>query len=271
MTCSAQLYCVANDETTLARDLLRSPEILGGQIDLTIIKDALSASAAYNDAVNRAEAEILVFAHQDVYFPEGWFEQLKNVCEQLTGIDPCWATAGVFGALRNGGLIGHLWDSGLGHVCGAPVPIPQEVVSLDEVVLIVRRSSGASFDPELPSFHLYGTDVVLEALKLGKRSYVIDLPVIHNSKAVSRLDNNYVCAYSFMVHKWKSLLPWPTVILPLSRNPIPLLYRRLRLRYKAICRASTLHKPLERPDIKAKDLGFDFYDRNKARTPSNLY
>jgi hypothetical protein len=59
-----------------------------------------------------------------------------------------------------------------------------------------------------------------------------------------------------MVDKWASLLPWPTVIVQLTQNPLPLLFRRLRLRYKAILRASTLHPTLEYPDVKAKELGF---------------
>ena len=136
--------------------------------------------------------------------------------------------------------------------------MPQEVVSLDEIVLIVRRASGVNFDPALPSFHLYGTDIVLEARKLGMKSYVVDLPVIHNAKPVVRLDRSYISAYNFMVRKWKPLLPWPTVIVELSRNPLILMLRRLRIRYKAIFRASTLNASLERPDIKARELGFCF-------------
>ena len=157
---------------------------------------------------------------------------------------------------REGEFVGHLWDSGLGTICGGPFGPPRNVASLDEVVLIVRRASEVSFDPALPSFHLYGTDIVLEAQKAGMKSYVVDLPVIHNSKANVRLDHTYVAAYRFMVRKWKALLPWPTVIIQLTDNPIPLLIRRIRLRYKAILRASTLHPMLEFPEVKAKELGF---------------
>jgi hypothetical protein len=164
--------------------------------------------------------------------------------------------AGVFGARSNGQLVGHVWDSALGFVCGGPFNVPQEVVSLDEVVLIVRRTSDVNFDSALPSFHLYGTDIVLEARKLGMKSYVVNLPIIHNAKPVVRLDRSYVNAYGFMVRKWKALLPWPTVIVDLSPNPLRLVLRRLRIRYKAIFRRSTLNAMLERPDIKARELGF---------------
>lgn len=257
---SVQLFCVANNKHILARDFLRSPEINAGCVSLEIIWDAASASIAYNDAVNRASADILVFAHQDIYFPQGWFRKLKEVCDRLTSMDPSWAVAGLIGVTKDCRYVGHLWDSGLGAICGGPFEVPEEAASLDEVVLIVRRSMGVSFDPELPSFHLYGTDIVLRARELGKKAYVVDLPVIHNSRPIVHLDPSYMLAYRFMVRKWRLLLPWPTVIIPLTRNPLPRIFRGWRLRYKSVLRASTLHAPLERPEIKAKALGFGDVD-----------
>jgi hypothetical protein len=263
---SAHLYCASNNESTLARDLLRSPEVAAGQISVTVIRGAAAAAAAYHHAIDAANADILIFAHQDIYFPAGWFGQLEAICKQLTSIDPAWAVAGLFGVATDGRLVGHLWDSALGFVCGGPFEAPREALSLDEVVLIVRRASGMSFDPALPSFHLYGTDIVLEARKAGKKSYIIDLPVIHNAKPVTRLDRRYISAYRFMVRKWNAMLPWPTVILPLTRNPLRLLFRALRIRYKAIFRASTLHPALDRPDAKARELGFHF---GESGAPTN--
>jgi len=256
MPCSVQMFCVANEQATLARNLLASPDIADGHVGVSVIWGAKAASAAYCDAIANAHADIIVFAHQDVYFPEGWFSQLKLVCQKLNSVDPCWAVAGLCGITIEGDFVSHLWDAGLAAVCGGPFGEPRMVASLDEVVLIVRRASGTSFDPALPSFHLYGTDIVLEAQRAGLRSYVIDLPVIHNSKAIVRLDPTYVAAYRFMVRKWRALLPWPTVIVRLTGNPLPLLLRRLRLRYKAVLRASTLHPRLESPELMARKLGF---------------
>lgn len=256
MPCSVQVYCVANNRGILVRDLQASPEIASGHVDLSVIWGAEAASVAYRRASSHASADIVVFAHQDVYFPGGWFSQLKLVCERLNSVDPSWAVAGLCGITTEGEFIGHLWDAGLAAVCGGPFGAPRTVSSLDEVVLIVRRASDISFDPALPSFHLYGTDIVLEAQRAGMKSYVIDLPVIHNSKAAVRLDSTYKVAYRFMVRKWKALLPLPTVIVQLTRNPWPLLFRRLRLRYKAILRASTLHPMIDSPESMARELGF---------------
>lgn len=256
MKSTIHLYCVSNSDSTLERDLLRSPDIAAGNVSITVIRGAGAASSAYHHAIGAADADVLIFAHQDVYFPSGWFGRLQSLCAQLALIDPNWAVAGLFGVSADGALMGHLWDSALCRVCGSPFDTPQEAVSLDEVVLILRRASRVSFDPALPSFHLYGTDIVLCARTAGMRSYIVDLPVIHNAKPVVRLDRYYVSAYKFMVRKWAPLLPWPTVILPLTRNPLRLVFRALRIRYKALFRASTLHPALDHPDLKARELGF---------------
>lgn len=256
MTFSIHVCSVANHPTTLAGNLKRSPEIAEGRIQVSIVWGAAAAAAAYHDLISQMTADIIVFVHQDVYFPDGWFSRLQAACLRLGAIDPDWAVAGVVGIASDGTFVGNLWDSGLGSVCGGPFDQPRQAASLDEVVLIVRRASGVSFDPSLPSFHLYGTDIVLEAQKSGLKSYVIDMPIIHNSKPNTRLDGSYVAAYRFMVRKWRTLLPWPTVIVPLTRNPLRLFFRRARLRYKAILRASTMHPMLESPEIKAEELGF---------------
>ena len=267
---SIHLYCASNNERTLERDLLRSPDIVAGSVPVTVIRGALAASAAYHDAISTADSDILIFAHQDIYFPEGWFTRLQSVCDMLSLIDPNWAVAGLFGVGTDSHLAGHVWDSALGRVCGSAFDAPKIATSLDEVVLVLRRPSGVSFDPALPSFHLYGTDVVLCAQAAGMRSYIIDLPVIHNAKPVVRLDRHYVAAYRFMVQKWRTFLPWPTVIVVLTRNPLRLLFCALRIRYKALFRASTLHPALDRPDIKARELRFEFYAIEKpTRTASH--
>jgi hypothetical protein len=256
MSYSIHLFCAANSDAILKRDLLRSPEIASGSVPISIIRNAKGASIAYHDAIEHADADILIFAHQDIYFPAGWFAKLKKRCECLSSCDPYWAVAGVYGVKSGGEHIGQVWDSALGYVCGKPFADPEEVVSLDEVVLIVRRGSGVNFDPTLKWFHLYGTDIVLEAKRAGLKSYVINLPIIHNTRPSSWLDRNYSSAYHFMVRKWRSLLPWPTVIVRLTTNPLMLLTLQLRLLYKAVFKPHDSHPPLDHPEKKALELGF---------------
>jgi hypothetical protein len=143
-------------------------------------------------------------------------------------------------------------------VFGAALEEPVLIESADELVLIVRKAAGISFDPSLPEFHLYGTDIILEAEKQGMRSYGVDLPVIHNAKPQLRIDDTYVRSYKYMVHKWRMRLPVRTTCGTLTLNPIALPLRRLRVRYKARFRRSTYAiSRLPDPHLKALELGFD--------------
>jgi hypothetical protein len=86
-----QIHCVANDAAKLACNLRRSPDIGTYDIPLTVLWNEASASAAYARAMRDAQAEFLIFVHQDVYLPRGWFKKLEREIDQLFEIDPEWA------------------------------------------------------------------------------------------------------------------------------------------------------------------------------------
>lgn len=251
------VYSVVNDSVVLARDLQSSPEIANGSVPLSVFWNERSASEAYARAIVGASVDFLVFAHQDIYLPGGWFDRLARHLDRLDQIDANWAVAGSFGVKHDANYVGHLWDAGLGCLFGGPFLEPIRVASLDEVVLIVRRSSGLSFDPQMPSFHLYGTDIVLTSETCGRSAYVIDLPVIHNTKAPRRFHKDYTVAYRYMTKKWRHQLPWPTVIVSLTTNPLPLLRRRLRTRYNRHFHPEMFFSQLRDPRTKARELGFE--------------
>jgi hypothetical protein len=260
------VYCCArlSDTDRLQTDLAASPEIANGKVGLTVLWNQAAASSAYSQAIHAATSEIVVFAHCDVYFPANWFERLAWEVDRLSRLDSSWAVAGISSKTSADKLIGRIFDTSLepvfpktSGVFGSSLTTPVRIVSADELVLIVRRASGVSFDPLLPEFHLYGTDIILEAEKQGKGAYGLDMPLIHNAKAQLRLGPDYVRAYRFMVRKWRARLPVPTTCVPLMQN-LPLLHlHRLKARYRAICRPSTYStQRLSDPGVKARELGF---------------
>jgi hypothetical protein len=241
------------------RDLASSPDIASGKIPLTPLWDNASVPVRYACAMERADADILVFAHGDVYFPSGWFDRLASQLIRLDALDPNWAVASTLGRTRSGGWVGRVWDSGLRRIVGNAIDAPVPIIALDELAFIVRRAADVSFDQHIPTdIHFYGTDLVLEAARLGKTSYGLDLPLVHNSKPVLRFPPNYVSAYNYMTKKWRAQLPVPTTTVPLVPNPWHLRFRRLRIRYKAIFRRSTYFVDrLPDPRAKAIELGFE--------------
>src|SRR5216684_8802089 len=208
MSPTVHVYCCArsSDKVRLDADLASSPEIKNGKVGLTVLWNQPSAGAAYSRASTETGiAEVLVFAHCDVYFPQGWFERLEWEVDRLSRIDSEWAVAGVASVTSSGEIVGRVFDTSLEPafkqslgVLGKPLTTPVRIVSADEFVIIVRRASNVSFDPLLPEFHFYGTDIILTAEKQGKRCYGLDMPLIHNAKAQLELGNDYGRAFRYM-------------------------------------------------------------------------
>lgn len=211
--------CIAavNDDGVLAQNLAASPDIVARPERLVVLRGQPSASAAYNAGLDRTRARIVVFAHQDVYLPGGWADRLAAQVARLDAEAPGWAVAGVTGVRAAGGIVSAtVWSSGLGQALGRALGAPVPAVSVDEVLIVLDRHAGLRFDPVLPSFHLYGTDIALAARAAGRGVYVVDLPVVHNSRPVVSLGGGYTRAYRYMMRKWYRGWAIPTTVATLG-------------------------------------------------------
>jgi hypothetical protein len=251
-----------SDADILERDLLRSPAIAENKVPLSVLWNQKSASSAFWGAMEKATAEFLIFTHCDVYFPSRWFERLQLEVDRLARIDRDWAVAGISAMTPSGELVGRIWDASLEPIThgvfGKALTTPVPIISTDEMAFVVRRRANITFDPLLPNFHLYATDIILNAEREGKHSYGLDIPLIHNAKAQLRVGRDYVESYDYMVKKWRGRLPVPTPCGTITSNRFAPRFRRLRIRYKALCRPST-YSTLRVPDPRAKaiELGLD--------------
>jgi hypothetical protein len=121
---------------------------------------------------------------------------------------------------------------------------------------VLRCDSGLRFDPELPGFHLYGTDIVQSALAAGLEAYVFDGPVVHNSLPVTRLDDSYGRAYRHMQRKWTARLPIATTVIPITRSGWPLFRWRLR-HWGRRLRSPVVTQRCATPARRAQELGYE--------------
>ena len=213
------VVCATNDEAVLASNLLRSEPITNGQVGIELVRGAPSASAGYAGIADRLRDHLVVFAHQDVLLPRCWDACLRK---HLDLLPEDWAVAGVCGVGDDGVTYGHVWSTGLDRVIGGPFE-PTRCVSLDEVLLVLRPETGVDFDAKMPGFHLYATDLVQTAIRSSYSAYVIDAPVIHNSRPVALLDASYRESYRFLARKWADALPLRTCIVPVQRSLMPVL------------------------------------------------
>jgi len=219
---SWSLIAAVNNESVFRGTLLASPAI-DSKCQVIAKRGFTSAGRAYNAALAEASNEIVVFAHQDVYLPQNWRRNLDHALGQLATTDPTWGVAGVFGITQSKVCEhrGHCYSTGLRAILGAGFSAPIEAQSLDELVLIVRRSSGLSFDDELPGFHLYGTDICLQATSKGMGSYIVPAFCIHNSTAVKYYPVDFWRAYFYLRRKWSRRLPITTCCTRITKWCLP--------------------------------------------------
>ncbi|MBL8753159.1 MAG: hypothetical protein JNK15_07645 [Planctomycetes bacterium] len=168
-----------------------------------------NAAQGLNHGLDRLPAEWVVCVHQDVKFPADFWTRLQAGLAQLPAHA---AVAGVVGCEASGQYRGHIVDPN-GHCYWPALPAP--VLTLDEVLLAVRKSSGLRFSPEVPGFHCYGADLCLQAAARGLGVYAIDAPLVHLS--TGRIDAAFEQASRWLLEKWGTthghVLPTPALLL----------------------------------------------------------
>ena len=219
-----------NDQAILAQCLARSPDIASGALTLRCYEGYATAGLAYNAAIDGSDAEWLMLAHQDVYLPTGFAAAITAALDDLTHVAPDWGVAGVVGATALGGVVGQVWCSGNARLIGDRDGLPAPAATLDELIIIIRKSTGLRFDEALPSFHLYAADMILEAKKAGHSTWVVDAPVVHHSRPVLNLGGGYAKAWHYMRRKWASELPIVNLVCAIRRSPFTLWEKDLRIR-----------------------------------------
>jgi len=250
------IAAAVNDRDVLDRCLRASPDVREGGIPVAVYEGYKSAGAAYNAALDEAAGEILILAHQDVYLPRNFIALLGAKLAELDALDPDWAVVGLMGSMDDGQRVGSSWSSGLAGVMFAPGTLPARVQSLDEMLIVVKVAAGLRFDPALPSFHLYGTDIVQSARKAGRSAYVVDAPVIHHSRPLVELGGGYRSAYRYMQHKWRANLPIANPVCKIQRSILPLLYLDWKIRFRKRGQKRT-GNPTEDPSEIARRVGYE--------------
>jgi hypothetical protein len=188
-----------------------------------------SATAAYNDAIEKSANDLIVFCHQDMFFPSSWISDLQATLKSLETKDPNWGVLGCCGITSDGKFRGYVYSSGE-EIIGEPSE-PAEIQTLDEIVLILRKSSGLRFDQNLPHFHLYGTDICLRAASRGMKSYAISIFCIHNTYQGFTLPAEFFECCKHVKRVWKEFLPIQTTCIRITASNVPIYVRRLKQIY----------------------------------------
>lgn len=209
--------CV-NDDLQLAHNLLASPALgEGSPHQLLTYRGMTSAAEGLNRGLAEAEHDLVVFIQQDIYVPSWWPARLWRQWEQASA-DTAPALAGPFGVrYREGGRehVGHAIDRDA--LLRMPRELPARVDGLDELVLVVPRDTDLRVDPRV-GWHLYGTDLAIQAHRAGGWTAVLDLPCHHNS-LYSSLDESYRHSEAQLALRWPDELPIVTNTSTIEEDP----------------------------------------------------
>lgn len=199
------LVIATNNQQVLNDNIMRSK--LARNCELVLQQGFTNIGKAYNAAITKGD--IVIYAHQDVFFPDSFEEELLKSVDKLKNEN--WGVLGVAGVVYDKvkGVkknIGHVMDRG--KEWGNEKGLPKECETLDELLLITKGD--LLFDEEIPSaIDFYGADLCLYARSQGKKVFAIDAFCWHNSTN-SKLNEPFWKAAEYMKKKWKRNLPFAT-------------------------------------------------------------
>jgi hypothetical protein len=153
--------------------VLRQSEIKGRMHFVTNPESATKGLNKLLGVMEKDGADIAVLCHQDMYFRQGWIDQVKS---QLSLLPESWIVAGVIGKDLEGLICGKFHDMRIplhfntSHIHDFPHPS----CCFDECCIIVNLRKGFRFDEGFDGFDLYGTLCVLQAWEMGGTAWVID-------------------------------------------------------------------------------------------------
>jgi hypothetical protein len=147
---------------------------------------------------------------------------------------------GSFGSSRSAhGGLGRVFTNGLG-LHGNPIEKPEPVETLDEIVLILRKSTGLRFDPAFPHYHMYGADICMAARRAGLGAFAIPAFCVHNTHQLLELPREFYECYRFFKTKWSAYLPIAASCMSVTRYDRELRKKRLA---ELFARLRPRHRP----------------------------
>ncbi len=220
-----------NDREIFENNFIVSPCLRKPHPHQILVQEGFrSAAASYNEAIDRSINDLMVFAHQDIILTAAWLSDLERSLRLLELTDPNWGVLGCYGVTSDSEGRGYIYSPWRG-IAGCPFEYPVEIKVLDEIVLILRKSSGLRFDKDLPYFHLYGTDICCRAAKKGKKSYAISTLCAHNARDYVVLPKEFYACYRHIKKTWRDFLPIQTTCIRITAFDVPMYTRRLRELY----------------------------------------
>jgi hypothetical protein len=204
---------IVNDDSKYAR--MRESFVAAGFDPSTMFRLSSTGNEPYgaiSRIADKPPALYTILCHQDVLAGRGADrERISSALQQLDEIDAAWAVAGTAGVTRKFQLVRALVDP---HGGATSDPLPMEVATLDENFLVFNARQPVRTSVGLRGFHLYGSDVGLNARANGNGCWVVDFPLTHLSGG--DLASNYADGLKSFIDAWSKRLRFAYVATPVE-------------------------------------------------------
>ena len=157
------------------------------------------AYSGLNLMLSKASGKYIILCHQDILIKDN-ISQLENKLNELEKLDPNWAIVGNAGGVSPGNFSLYLEVPENKIRLGI---FPNKVQTLDENWMLIKASTRLGFSNDLSGFHLYGTDICLQAEILGYNSYVIEYLLRHDGKGIQ--DPTFKKCKDALIKKYSSI------------------------------------------------------------------
>jgi FkbM family methyltransferase len=201
-------FCTLVSKPTLYRQMLASFQAAGfttADCEFLYLDNTLSSQGdgyrGLNHMIVQARGAYVILCHQDLLAIDPR-AQLDACLDNLTALAPDWGVAGNAGYDAQGKMRCRITDRyRYDNRIGA---FPGPVVSLDENFLLIRRDSLLGFSHDLSGFHMYGADLVTQAVMRGRSAWVIDFHIEH--LGLGAVDASFIAASEAFEAKYRRAL-----------------------------------------------------------------
>jgi hypothetical protein len=202
-------------------NLQRSPGLAEVQARIVSIRDAANPADALAQALPHCgDADWVLLAHQDVYFPAGFGVRLATLLDGIAPGDRDRALIGFAGVGRDAST-GRVSPAGfvIDRLQRFDHPASMQALSIDELALVFSARTLHRIDPTL-GWHLWATDLCLAAIERhGVWARIERLPVFHNSLNDFSLPEAFHASARVLAAKHARLCPIPTLCGEIGQRP----------------------------------------------------
>jgi len=161
----------------LNENIMKSPGLKEINAEIIPISNAKTAHEAYEEGRKRAKNDWILFAHQDLYLPQGAGNLIISNLSALGLFEspPPIGFAGIDAGFKKAGLL-------IDRTALFSYPSSNHAISIDECAVLLHRNSRVKIDSNL-GWHTWATDLCLQAaIKEDiENARILRIPLFHNS------------------------------------------------------------------------------------------